>query len=308
MAITYSCPSCGRLLRVPDEAAGRLARCPACGRTSEAVPSPPNEAPPAFNTSSHPPARDEQNPFAPAGAEAPPRPTSDNPYQAPSVASTASLAPRGPLPRTGPPWESEGPSWQSFWATVGQGFAQPTLLFASMHPTRGLALPLAMSALCVGCGSVVFWGLQIGMQVVMMAFAGVGGAAAGGGDSMFLTGFVLGLFGMALLYWVFLGVLWPVCASLVYHPLLLLLRGAQFGFVATLRAMYYTNAFTGLLMLIPFCGNHIYGVVFTVYATIALCYLHDAPAWKPLLAVLLPLLLCLGGVFLLVVASIASGF
>jgi uncharacterized membrane protein YhaH (DUF805 family) len=33
MAIDFSC-ACGRLLRVPDDAAGRQARCPACGQTT----------------------------------------------------------------------------------------------------------------------------------------------------------------------------------------------------------------------------------------------------------------------------------
>ncbi len=32
----YHCPNCRRLLHVPDEAVNRLARCPACGHTSDA--------------------------------------------------------------------------------------------------------------------------------------------------------------------------------------------------------------------------------------------------------------------------------
>jgi DNA-directed RNA polymerase subunit RPC12/RpoP len=34
------CPSCSRLLLVPHEALGRQARCPACGHTLFAQPSP----------------------------------------------------------------------------------------------------------------------------------------------------------------------------------------------------------------------------------------------------------------------------
>ena len=34
MAIEYRCPSCGKLLRVDDTAAGRQAQCPQCGKQS----------------------------------------------------------------------------------------------------------------------------------------------------------------------------------------------------------------------------------------------------------------------------------
>jgi biopolymer transport protein ExbB/TolQ/DNA-directed RNA polymerase subunit RPC12/RpoP len=45
MYFTFPCPSCGKKLKVRDEAAGRKANCPYC-KTSVVVPSPPDETPP----------------------------------------------------------------------------------------------------------------------------------------------------------------------------------------------------------------------------------------------------------------------
>lgn len=36
MPITFPCEKCGKSLRVPDDAAGKMARCPACGGASTA--------------------------------------------------------------------------------------------------------------------------------------------------------------------------------------------------------------------------------------------------------------------------------
>jgi len=80
MPIDLNCSGCGRQLRVPDDSAGKQARCPACGEIStvpwstQAAAAYP-EAPP--------------NPFA--DLPTPSAPVSDNPYQSPaSVLSPAS--------------------------------------------------------------------------------------------------------------------------------------------------------------------------------------------------------------------------
>lgn len=51
MAITTSCPSCSRALRVPDDLLGKNVKCPTCGTTflaaAESAPPPAEEEPPA---------------------------------------------------------------------------------------------------------------------------------------------------------------------------------------------------------------------------------------------------------------------
>ena len=84
MSIELSCSGCGKQLRVPDDSAGKQARCPACGEISQ-VPLPPLEHEAAPDLS--------DNPFR--DAPAPSAPVSENPYQSP-------LVPSPPIRRSGP--------------------------------------------------------------------------------------------------------------------------------------------------------------------------------------------------------------
>lgn len=71
MPIEFRCSGCGKLLRVPDEAAGKQAQCPACGRVLPV---------PAFS----------------ASPTAPPPPKDDNPYRSPQYGGGPTTA-REPL-------------------------------------------------------------------------------------------------------------------------------------------------------------------------------------------------------------------
>jgi uncharacterized RDD family membrane protein YckC len=76
MPIDLTCSGCGKRLRVPDDSAGKQARCPACGEIST-VPEPAMNPDPILTFS--------DNPFA--DLPTPSAPVSDNPYQSPSAAS-----------------------------------------------------------------------------------------------------------------------------------------------------------------------------------------------------------------------------
>lgn len=85
MPIEFRCSQCGRLLRTPDDSAGRQARCPECGNV-QAVPEPTAQVPP-------PPPQEPASP-SPFSAPIPPNSGYDlqNPYQTPQYAA-------GPLPQ-----------------------------------------------------------------------------------------------------------------------------------------------------------------------------------------------------------------
>ena len=72
MPIEFRCTSCGKLLRVKDDAAGKQAKCPACETVSQVptAPPPPSAAP------GEPP---------PAAATPPPASESENPYLSPEI-------------------------------------------------------------------------------------------------------------------------------------------------------------------------------------------------------------------------------
>ena len=83
MPIELACTSCGRTLRVADDAAGKHARCPACGAVSKVPASatagggpapsstPPPELGPAPGTFTPPKPQPAANPFSDATAKAP---------------------------------------------------------------------------------------------------------------------------------------------------------------------------------------------------------------------------------------------
>lgn len=97
MAIQFQCPSCSRKLQVPEGAAGKKAKCPACGSIILIPPplptGPVSEAPPWGESPTQAPASDAATPHPPGSADlsfgdaqrgtfygAPPRPAHGFPY------------------------------------------------------------------------------------------------------------------------------------------------------------------------------------------------------------------------------------
>jgi hypothetical protein len=91
MAIEFECPNCRTLIRTPDEAAGKKARCPSCQLVSpvplsSALPSgggysvPPSQPLQPTSSSNTPAWLPPADAFAPQGAYQPPPPTSTNPF------------------------------------------------------------------------------------------------------------------------------------------------------------------------------------------------------------------------------------
>ncbi len=72
MPIEFSCSKCQRTLRVPDDSAGREARCPQCG-TISTVPSPPPAAAEFPQAVAPPPTQtDQENPYSTPYSDAQP--------------------------------------------------------------------------------------------------------------------------------------------------------------------------------------------------------------------------------------------
>lgn len=99
MPIELTCSSCGQTLRVPDDAAGKQARCPSCKHVQPIPASPaqgfPSGAPPTASpyadSPEHTPASPAGNPFAPYStnpyADHPVKPADQavNPYASPAA-------------------------------------------------------------------------------------------------------------------------------------------------------------------------------------------------------------------------------
>jgi phage FluMu protein Com len=89
MPIEFRCSACNKLLRTPDETAGKQAKCPECGVVTQ-IPAatPPAEENPfaAGDSPSAPPPWDPatESPFSPDVPSPEGAPDSDNPYQSPA--------------------------------------------------------------------------------------------------------------------------------------------------------------------------------------------------------------------------------
>jgi len=87
MAIEFRCRSCGKLLRVADAAAGRQARCPACGELGPVpaadAPQPSHDSMPEWGPHAVTPAPPRTAAGSPFALTPPVASNSDNPYQSP---------------------------------------------------------------------------------------------------------------------------------------------------------------------------------------------------------------------------------
>ena len=297
MPIEFRCRRCQKLLRTPDETAGKQAQCPQCGEVQTIPPPPPPPPPPAANPFNVPPA----NPFnaPPAGNWGSPA-GSYNPYQSPQASSSPAFQPGPSQGRNGPPWEALGPSPASFFATFKEFFSDVTGFFSTMRIQGGIGLPLFYLFICGAIGGVGY-----GAQQAL--FAGLGIALPGNfqnanpQDAAFIVGMFIGSFcGIAII-----AVVMSFITAAIYHVMLVILGGAQEGFEATYRVVAYTSGHCFLIYLIPCCGGHIGSLASIVLSIIGLTYAHNTSGWKAAGAVLLPMVVCCIGAIGLVAAIVA---
>ncbi len=298
MPIEFRCGQCGKLLRTGDETAGKQAKCPSCGSVQPipaAAGGDPFASPPAQGAFGEMPSRPPgQGPFG----ELPSRPPvgSDNPYASPlSTAPALEYRTGYSGPRTGPPWEQNGPSFGSFVETIKLVYSSVGLFFTSMRREGGLGRPLGFAVIGGSVGGLVAVFFNLGMQaLLMMAGAQNGpGVAPGLGAGFYAILIVIVVVLMPLGI-----VLQTFIISGVFHVCLMILGGANQTFETTFRVVSYSSGSTSLLLLIPFCGQYIQGIVNLVFAAIGLMHAHETSGVKATFAVLLPILFCCGGAIL----------
>src|SRR5687768_11738842 len=108
MAIEFRCTKCGKLLRTKDDTAGKQAKCPECGTVLQIPAS--GEAPPPPPTGFAPPAQDIGYGATSPGDVA-------NPYASPQFGGPMAAMPDS-TGRTGPPWERDGQSFNTYIETI----------------------------------------------------------------------------------------------------------------------------------------------------------------------------------------------
>jgi len=299
MPIEFRCSACSRLLRTPDESAGKKAKCPQCGTIVDV---------PSSSAAPGTPVGDiARSPFADPQAEkaaplAPPDAGPVNPYAPPVTDEPLSKALPEETPRAGLPWERGQKSFRTFWDTTKLVMGAPIDAFSMMHREGGLVTPM-LYAIAGGLTGALFSAVYNSLlQVVIFGgFAAATGEMPDGGEMaaalalqivlQFAIATFAGTAGVVIGLFIFGG---------LYHLFLMMLGGARFPFETTFRVVAYVTGATSLIQVIPLCGQYIYGLVSLVYAILGLSAAHQISGGKAAAAVLLPLLLCvvLGGLII----------
>jgi len=222
--------------------------------------------------------------FAEFGGAAAPVVPPVQPGAAPTSTTTAE--------RTGLPWEhrQERGFFNAFIETLTMVLTRPAEAFSVMKREGGLIEPL-IYALIGGClGGIVAALFQLGFRSVGLfgdknnSFAAMTGMGIGFASVILVpVGVVIFLF------------IWSGLA----HLSLMIVGGANRPFETTFRVLAFTHGSVGPLQIIPICGGGISLVWAIVCNCIGLARAHETDTGRAVLAVFLPLIVCCGGVFVI---------
>lgn len=264
------CPGCNKAILVPDERAGQVAACPACGGQMQ-LPS----AGPAPTGLSAPVGAAKRCPFCSEQIQA-------DAIKCHHCGSFLDGRPADEPQRDGPPWErrTEIGFWPALFQTVQGALIRPGQIFQGAR-LEGYGPAIGY---CTLCGS---FGLVVAMLFQSMIMALVIGGRAGGG-AMTLA-MVAGMVAAAVV----LGPVAIICGMFVFaglvHLTLMIIGAANRPFVTTFRTVAYGYGSAQLFTAIPICGQYItlgWGVVASI---IGLAKMQRISYGKAAAAVLAPM-------------------
>jgi hypothetical protein len=195
-------------------------------------------------------------------------------------------------PRSGLPWEHREtrPVFNAFADTLTMILTKPGVAFSVMRTEGGFGGPLLFAVIGGAIGAVVAF-------VLSLAFTSIG--VLGRREDMF--GSMIGMTAswMGFIIRLVLIALAPFIFGALVHVSLTLLGGAKKSFEATFRVIAFAQGATAPLQLVPCCGGLIALVWNLVASSIGIARAHEIDTGRATLAVLLPLIVCCGGGFLL---------
>ena len=195
--------------------------------------------------------------------------------------------------RTGLPWEhrQERGFFNAFIETLSMVLTRPAEAFSVMKREGGLGEPL-IYALIGGCvGGIVSALFSLGLQSIGL-FADKNNSLAA------MTGMGIG-FGMVILVPLVIVIVLFIWSGLA-HLCLMMFGGANKPFETTFRVFAFSQGSSGPLQIIPVCGGVISGVWALVCNCIGLARAQETDTGRAVLAVFSPLIVCCGGLTLLV--------
>jgi hypothetical protein len=226
----------------------------------------------------------------PAGAPPPP--------QSPTPTTLAPAAGSTSTPRSGLPWERRETLGfvSAFTQTVAMILTRPTEAFAVMRTEGGFGDPLLFGVIGGSIGAIVW-------ILVSAALHSLGFAAALSQQNSVQSLLGASVSGIMLIVRIILTPLLIALGLFIWsalvHLFLMMLGGANKTFETSFRALSFAYGATSLFAIIPCCGGFIALVWGLIADCIGLSRSHETDTGRAVMAVLLPLLICCGGIFLL---------
>src|SRR5438046_2340805 len=209
------------------------------------------------------------------------------------VSPPAGLTPEARAPRSGLPWDERQTKGllNAFIETLQMVLSKPVAAFTAMRREGGLGEPLLYAVIGGSFGGV----FAVVYNFALRLFTPFGDR----------QGAVAHLFGG--LGWIFLLILTPLfvaigmfVASAILHVCLMIVGGAKQSFETTFRVVCFAEGSASPLLVIPFCGGLITGIWKIVLYCIGLARAHETDTGRAVIAVLLPLIVCFGGMIFLI--------
>lgn len=229
-------------------------------------------------------------------AEVPPPPDSAGAVPTPITPAPAPPPTQVVTPRSGLPWDrrAELGLVKAFIETLQMIMARPTTAFTAMKREGGLWEPLLYALIGGTFGTVVNFIYRFGLHVVT-------GDAFGGGSWDRSWGSIGLLF--LIVFSPLLVIIGTFLAAGIIHLCLLMVGGARQPFETTFRVVCFTTGSVNPLQIVPLCGWLIAPVWALVLYCIGLARAHETDTGRAVLAVFLPLVICCGGLLLILILA-----
>jgi hypothetical protein len=209
------------------------------------------------------------------------------------------------------PWEQgEGGIFAKWWQTTYGGLFSPTQTFSQMPVSGGFGQPLIYFMVSSLLASLVTMGIVVVIFLVAAPFLS---GEEGGAEAATALGVQLIIQVISSLLSAVVGVVMSAfVGGGIIHLCLMIFGAAGRGYEATYRATCYSGGAGYALCMVPVLGWIAAIVWYPIIYVIALKEAQQAEYWRVILAVLLPALVCCGGLIALFmaiggVAAAASG-
>ena len=191
--------------------------------------------------------------------------------------------------RSGLPWDQrqEKGFFNAFVETLLMVLGKPGVAFTAMKREGGLGEPLIYTVVGSSFGGIIYFAMTLFMPS-LMTFGDRHGLAR-------LAGLGVGsIFGIILVP--IFAVIAAFIAAAILHLCLMIVGGARQSFETTFRVVCFVGGSIDPLLILPFCGGFIVAVWKIILYCIGLARAHDTDTGRAVLAVILPVIVCCGGV------------